>query len=89
MKENQVPESGAEQLPIDEELKSILLQITNCRARLTAYMKLLKDRELFELLDENCRKVTDDLIDVIYGITLLIADCTSYSLIENRKLPQI
>lgn len=89
MKENQIPEGESARIPIDAELQSILLQITNCRARLTTYMKYLKDRDLYDLLDENYVKLNDNLVDAIYGLALLIADCTSYSLIENRKLPKI
>jgi len=85
MNENQVSvRELAPQIPVEPELQSILLQITESRARLQKYLKAIKDRGLFEIMNDNSGSVNDQLTNAIYGLSLLMSDWLAYKLIENK-----
>lgn len=84
MKENQIPECGAAQLPIDEELQTILMQIANCRDWLLNYQNNIQCRDLYELLEEKIGHINDKLVDVISGLSLVLSDRMSCQLIDHK-----
>lgn len=84
MKENQVPEGGAAQLPIDEELQTILLQIANSRAQLLKYQKNIQNRDLYDFLEDKIGRVNDNLVNAISGLSLVLSDRMSCQLIDNQ-----
>lgn len=84
MKQNQVPERGSAQLPINEELQEILLQIANSRAQLSNYLQAIRDRHLFDLIEDEVEQINENLVNAISGLSLVLSDCMSYQLIENK-----
>ncbi len=84
MKKSQVPEGEITQIPIDAELQSLLLQITNCRARLLKYQKSIQNRDLYDFLEDKIGNVNDNLIDAISGLSLVLSDRMSCQLIDNQ-----
>lgn len=77
-------ERGTAQIPIDAELQSILLQVTNSRAQLNNYLQAIRDRHLFDLIEDEVGKVNDDLVNAITGLSMVLADRMSYQIIENK-----
>lgn len=84
MKEIQIPEGGAAQLPIDEELQTILLQIANSRAQLLKYQKNIQNRDLYDFLEDKIGRVNDNLVNAISGLSLVLSDRMSCQLIDNQ-----
>lgn len=82
--ESQVSERGAAQLPINGELQAILLQVANSRAQLNNYLQAIRDRHLFDLVEDEVGKINDNLANAISGLSLVLSDCMSYQLIENK-----
>ena len=77
-------ERGTAQIPIDAELQSILLQFTNSREHLNNYLQAIRDRHLFDLIEDEVGKVNDDLVNAITGLSMVLADRMSYQIIENK-----
>ena len=82
MNESQVSERGAAQLPISGELQTILLQVANSRAQLNNYLQAIRDRHLFELVENEVGKINDNLANAISGLSLVLSDCMSYQLLS-------
>ncbi len=72
------------QLPINGELQTILLQVANSRAQLNNYLQAIRDRHLFDLVEDEVGKINDNLANAISGLSLVLSDCMSYQLIENK-----
>lgn len=72
------------ELPIDNELSTVLLQVTNARARLLNFHESISDRRTYEWFADRVGKADDSLLDAMNICADLLGSASLESLTKDE-----